>query len=579
MIEKNNSILAVVEAIGSGGEGIVRHEGVTFFVPACLPGEKIRFKVLKIKGNIGYGKVEEVLTPAEERARAKCPVFLRCGGCDLQHMDYNFQLVHKSVTVKEALRKIGGLNVDVPTAVKSDLIYGYRNKLQMPIGVDKDGNNVIGFYAQRSHRIVPVNACAIHPEWAEKLIAVMKRYMEECAVKGYDEEKKTGALRHIVAREIGGRFIITLVTAKRELPNVPYLLELLSGQFFDFTFYLNFNDKDTNVIFGERFELVHGMGVFEAEEQGIRYEAGPVTFLQVNENVRTKLYKDALKTVTGEGDEVVIDAYSGGGLLTAMIAKKAKRVYGIELEAEASRCADALKEKNGLKNMTNICGYVEEKLPEVLRVEKGEKVRLILDPPRAGIARSVIKALLESGIPRLTIISCNPATLARDLGLLTGRLVENESGELVKNAAYAERLDGETLAGYYEIERIQPYDMFPQTKHVETLVCLSKKTEKHINIDVEFGEGEGQLSLKKLQEELNEQKPKKKTTYKDIQAYIEEKYGFKVHTAYIAEVKRDLGLPMYDAPNAVEELKRPRSHPTAEMVEAIKDALKHFEIM
>ena len=229
------------------------------------------------------------------------------------------------------------------------------------------------------------------------------------------------------------------------------------------------------MILGKEFHLVHGTGFFEAEEQGIRYEAGPVTFLQVNENVRTKLYKDALKTVTGEGDEVVIDAYSGGGLLTAMIAKKAKRVYGIELEEEASKCADALKEKNGLKNMENICGYVEEKLPSVLTKEKGEKVRLILDPPRAGIARSVLKALLESGIPKLTIISCNPATLARDLGILTGRLIENEKGELVKNPNAAELSASESLSGYYALERIQPYDMFPQTKHVETLVVLQRK--------------------------------------------------------------------------------------------------------
>ena len=240
------------------------------------------------------------------------------------------------------------------------------------------------------------------------------------------------------------------------------------------TVYLNYNDTDTNVIFGKEFQLVHGTGVFEAEEQGIRYEAGPVTFLQVNENVRTKLYKDALKTVAQDGDEVVIDAYSGGGLLTAMIAKKVKRVYGIELEAEASKCADSLKEKNGLTNMINICGYVEEKLPGVLEKEKGEKLRLILDPPRAGIARSVLKALLESGIPELTLISCNPATLARDLGILTGRLIEQE-GELVKNPAYATLSEGETLQGYYEVKKIQPYDMFPQTKHVESVVCLSRK--------------------------------------------------------------------------------------------------------
>ena len=191
----------------------------------------------------------------------------------------------------------------------------------------------------------------------------------------------------------------------------------------------------------------------------------------MNSGVRDKLYKDALKTVKGDGDEVVIDAYSGGGLLTAMIAKGAKRVYGIEIEEEAVKCADALKEKNNLDNMTNICGKVEDELPALLEKEKGEKLRLILDPPRAGIARSVVKALIASGIPKLTLISCNPATLARDLGLLTGTLIENEKGELIKNPTY----QGEPLENFYKIERIQPYDMFPQTKHVESVVCLTRK--------------------------------------------------------------------------------------------------------
>ena len=481
MIRKNDSICAITEAIGSGGEGIIRHEGVTFFVPACLPNEKVRFKALKIKGNVGYGKLEEVLTPAKERVRAKCPAFLRCGGCCLQHLDYSAQLIHKSKVVKDALRKIGGLDVDVPTAIASDLPYAYRNKLQMPIGVNAQGETVIGFYAERSHRIVEISSCAIHPQWAEKLIAVVKRYVAEKGVQGYDETKKTGLLRHIVAREIGGNFIFTLVATSKKVPFLDYFVKLLSEEFSSFSLYVNVNDKETNVIFGECFHLVHGQGFFQAEEQGIRYEAGPVTFLQVNENVRGKLYQDALQTVVNGGDEVVVDAYSGGGLLTAMIAKKAKRAYGIELEEEASRCADALKEKNGLGNMTNICGYVEEKLFAVVEREKGEKLRLILDPPRAGIARSVLKALLQSGIPKLTIISCNPATLARDLGILTGRLVENEKGELIKNPNFDAGGKGNT-GDYYEIERIQPYDMFPQTKHVETLVCLFKKTKKRINI-------------------------------------------------------------------------------------------------
>lgn len=474
MLEKNEIVCGVVEAIGSNGEGIIKMDTITFFVPACLPGEKVRFKVLKVKNNIGYGKLEEVLTPAEERTRAKCPVFLRCGGCALQHLAYESQLAHKKGVVKDALRKIGGLQVPVLPTVPSDLPFGYRNKLQMPIGVDKTGQTVIGFYAERSHRIVPISACAIHPTWAEQLIAILRRYTSECAVKGYDEEQKTGALRHIVAREIGGKFIFTLVTAKRKLPGVEHLIALLKEKFETFSLYLNFNDSDTNVILGKEFQLVHGIGVFEAEEQGIRYEAGPATFLQVNENVRGKLYKKALATVAQTGNEVVIDAYSGGGLLTAMIAKKVKRVYGIEVEREAVDCANSLKEKNGLTNMQNICAKVEDALPDLLKKEQGETLRLILDPPRAGIARSVAFALLASGIEKLTIISCNPATLGRDLGILTGRLIEKDN-ELVKNPAYENVAQGETLAGYYAVESVQPYDMFPQTKHVETLVCLTRK--------------------------------------------------------------------------------------------------------
>ena len=575
MIKKNESVCAVVEGVGSNGEGIIRHEGVTFFVPYSLPKEQVRFKVLKIKGNIGYGKLEEVITPAPWRVNPVCEVFEKCGGCCLQHTAYENQRAYKAGVVKDALRKIGGLNVEVPCAIESDLPYGYRNKLQLPIGVDKEGNTVIGFYAERSHRIVPVDKCAIHPTWAETLIAVLKSFINETGVKGYDEERRTGVLRHIVAREIGGKFIFTLVCAKRNLRQVDRLVALLKEKFEEFTLYLNLNDKDTNVIFGEEFTLVYGEGFFEAEEQGIRYEAGPVTFLQVNENVRGKLYQAALKTVVDTGDEVVIDAYSGGGLLTAMIAQKAKRAYGIELEKEASACADKLKSKNGLKNMTNICGYVEEKLPSVLEKEKEEKLRLILDPPRAGIARSVLKALLTSGIPYLTIISCNPATLARDLGILTGSLTENEKGELVKNPAYTEN----GISGYYQISSIQPYDMFPQTRHVETLVQLShKKPATNLEVALDFENSEVESSLVDLETRVKS-KETVKVTYKMIQEYIEEKYGFKVHTAYIAEVKRELGLPMYDAPNAVEELKKPRQHPTEKMVEAIKDALKYFEII
>ena len=465
MLEKNQSLVGRVVSLGTNGEGIIRHEGTTFFVPACLPDEEVRFKTLKIKNGIGYGKVEEILTPSKDRVTPRCAHFLKCGGCDLQHLAYEGQLAFKKGLVQDCLKKIGGIEVAVDDTVPCEQQYAYRNKLQLPIGVDKEGKTVLGFYAARSHRIIPLERCDIHPDWAETLIAVFTKYLQQSGVKGYDEEKKTGELRHLIAREIGGKFIFTVVGRGKRLPAEKLLVEGLQHAFETFTLYYNRNEKDTNVILGEAFTLVHGGGFFEAEEGGITYEAGPATFLQVNETVRAKLYEAAVGSIVETGEEVVIDAYSGGGLMTAMLAKKAKAVYGIELEAEAVRCADALQQKNGLKNMRNICGYVEKEIAGVLSNLQTEKVRLIVDPPRAGVHRDAIKAIATSGVERITYISCNPATLARDIGILTGSLVEKD-GVLVK----ADRADGA-----YEVVSVTPYDMFPQTKHVESVVCLERR--------------------------------------------------------------------------------------------------------
>ena len=537
----------------------------------------------------------------------------------MQHADYETQREFKREKVKNALRKIGGVEAEVSPVVACESEYGYRNKLQIPVGVDANGHTALGFYAERSHRLVPAEKCYIHPAWAEDLMAAFREYIAVSGAKGYDERTKKGLLRHLVAREIDGKLLVTVVATARKLPCEAWLTGRLQKLFPGCGVYVNVNTGDTNVIFGDRFYLLCGAARLEGRTGGIAYEAGAETFVQVNPEIREKLYERAMEACFAGGADTVIDAYSGGGLMTAMAAKRCKRAYGVELNKEASACAEALKAKNGLQNMTNICGDAAAEVPAIMDRERalwqkesagkavssphgyGEKVALILDPPRAGVARSVLQAILKSGIERFVMISCNPATLARDLGILTGTLRE-VNGVLVKAPAAetgettgkesgkffdGESIDGEMpdgagereITAYYKIESVEPFDMFPQTKHVETLVVLSKKSEKHISIDVEFGERDGQISLKKLQEELNERKQKKKTTYKDIQKWVEENYGFKVHTAYIAEVKRDLGLPMYDAPNAVEELKRPRSHPTVEMSDAIKAALKHFEII
>lgn len=522
MIEKNDILTGKVQSFGSDGEGVVCAEGCVFFVPYALPGEEISFKALKIKGNTGYGKIEKVIVPAKGRVQPKCPVFYTCGGCQLQHADYETQREFKREKVKNALRKIGGVEAEVSPVVACESEYGYRNKLQIPVGVDANGHTALGFYAERSHRLVPAEKCYIHPAWAEDLMAAFREYIAVSGAKGYDERTKKGLLRHLVAREIDGKLLVTVVATARKLPCEAWLTGRLQKLFPGCGVYVNVNTGDTNVIFGDRFYLLCGAARLEGRTGGISYEAGAETFVQVNPEIREKLYERAMEACFAGGADTVIDAYSGGGLMTAMAAKRCKRAYGVELNKEASACAEALKAKNGLQNMTNICGDAAAEVPAIMDRERalwqkesageavssphgyGEKVALILDPPRAGVARSVLQAILKSGIERFVMISCNPATLARDLGILTGTLRE-VNGVLVKAPAAetgettekerekffdGESIDGELpdgaeeltdgagereITAYYEIESVEPFDMFPQTKHVETLVVLSHK--------------------------------------------------------------------------------------------------------
>ena len=267
-MEKNDSLVVTCEALGSQGEGIARADGVTLFIPRCLPGERARVKVLKVKGNVGYAKVEELLTPAEERVRPRCAVFGKCGGCQLQHIKYRAQLRFKTDLVRDALRKIAGIDFRVANCERSEKEYGYRNKLQLPVG-RRNGENVVGFFAERTHRIVPTDACPLHPEWADKLIDALKNFMEKCGLDGYDEETGEGQIRHIVVRELRGKFLVTLVVTVPELKGIDYFLYRLDQIFHEYSFYLNFNDKKTNVIFGDKLQLLKGKGVYDCTDAGI----------------------------------------------------------------------------------------------------------------------------------------------------------------------------------------------------------------------------------------------------------------------------------------------------------------------
>lgn len=458
---KNGEYEGLVEGLGTDGEGIIKKEGATVFVPFCLVGERVRFKVLKVKGGIAYGKLLSVTSPSRNRTAPPCPVFGKCGGCDLQHMNYPSQLEFKRGSVAAALKKIGGISAAVSPAVASEKEYGYRNKISLPIGADAEGKTVVGFYARRSHRIVETDTCAIQNGWSSEVIAALKAYINDSGLKGYNESTGSGELRHLVVREVKDAFIVALVATKPV--NAAPLVSGLGKIFGKFTFLLNINPDPANVIFGKEWRTVYGSGFFAAEEAGIKYSAGANTFLQVNDGVRGKLYSRVLKEVPETA--TAIDAYSGGGMLTAMLAKKCGKAYGIEVVAEASRCADELKDINGLGGkMFNICGRVEDEIERVVKQTDGTRV-IVCDPPRKGMDRSVVKAITESGAEKIILISCNPATLARDLGLILNTLIERD-GAIVKNPEPVSR---------YCLESVIPFDMFPQTKWCETLVVLKKR--------------------------------------------------------------------------------------------------------
>lgn len=462
MMEKNGVYGGTVVSLGTGGEGIIYSEGTTAFVPFCVTGERVKFKALKVKNGIAYGKLEEVEHPSLSRVEPPCPLFGRCGGCDLQHIDYAAQLGFKKDLVENALKKIGGISAEVSPTVPCDRQFRYRNKLVLPIGRAADGKTVVGFYARRSHRIVPARDCLIQPEWAKDIIAAIQSYSAKSGYSGYCEEDSSGELRRIAVRESGKKFIIVLVAARQVKTDIltDELQQRLGG---DFTFLLNINNSPSNAVFSGGFKVLRGEGFISAEDRGIKYKAGPETFLQVNDGMRNQLYGRVLGEAASENG-VAINLYSGGGMLTAMLAGACKKAYGVEVVEEASRCADELCLLNGLQGkMINVCGRAEDKLGDILNQTKGQNRIVVCDPPRKGLERRVALTLKDCAAEKIIMVSCNPATLARDLGIITGSL----------------RCDGEKLVpaqgGDYRIVSVTPFDMFPQTAHVETLVCLERK--------------------------------------------------------------------------------------------------------
>ena len=554
---KNDLVTLEIEDCGIDGEGIGKADGFTVFVKDAVIGDTVTAKIIKAKKNYGYGRLMEVLKPSPYRVEPKCEFARQCGGCQLQALSYDQQLVFKTNKVKGHLERIGGFT-DIPMEpiIGMDELFHYRNKAQFPVGRNKEGKIVTGFYAGRTHNIIENRDCALGVAENKEVLDRVIAHMEKYGIEPYNEATGKGLVRHVLIRY--GYFtkevMVCLILNGNKLPKEEQLVKSLCEIPGMTSITINVNKKHSNVILGEEIRLLWGQEYITDRIGDISYQISPLSFYQVNPMQTQKLYAKALEYADLHGQETVWDLYCGIGTISLFLAQKAKFVRGVEIVPAAIENAKENAKLNGLENTEFFVGKAEEVLPREYKKNGVYADVIVVDPPRKGCDETLLETMVEMNPERIVYVSCDSATLARDLKYLCER--------------------------GYELRKVCPVDQFGMTVHVETVVLLShKKPDGHINVKVEFGEGEGKVPLDNIAKRAEEYKPKERVTYKMIKEYIEAKYGFKVHTAYIAEVKRDLGLPMYDAPNAVEELKQPRKHPTAEKVEAIKDALKHFEVI
>ena len=548
---KNQVYTAEILGYSSEGLGIARIGGQVVFVHDAIAGEVCDILVMKVLKNTAFGKAVAWEAVSPHRREPDCPYYRQCGGCAFRHMDYAEELRAKGQRVQDALTRLGGSSVAVEEVLGAAEPLHYRNKSQYPVSAD----GKVGFYRARTHQVTNLSACLIQKPQADAAASALRRYMAEHHVPGYDEKTGKGLVRHLYVRTNRmGQSLICVVVNGDKLPREDVLVSAMRQAVRSAVgVVLNVNTRRGNVILGDRYRTLWGQDTLTDTLCGHTFRLSIPSFYQVNREQAEVLYRKAVEYAGLTGAELVLDLYCGAGTITLTMADKAKRVIGAEIVAPAVENARENAAANGVKNAEFFCGDAGD-IAAHLAAESLRPDVICVDPPRKGLAPEVIDAMAEMAPKRIVYVSCDPATLGRDVKLLAQR--------------------------GYQATRAAAVDLFPGTAHVETVVLLShKKPDGHINVKVEFGEGEGKVPLDNIAKRAESYKSKERVTYKMIKEYIEAKYGFKVHTAYIAEVKRDLGLPMYDAPNAVEKLKQPRKHPTPEKVEAIKDALKHFEVI
>lgn len=435
MVEKNQQFVTEITGTGSQGEGVAKIENMAVFIPYALLGETVKVHIVKVLKNYAYGKLIEIIKPSPHRTEPKCPVFYKCGGCSMQHADYQYELQFKTKHVSDCLKRIGGIDTEVMPCIPSPQTENYRNKGQF--AVTKDG---IGFFSPRSHNLVDSNYCLIQKEICSTITAIVREYMKINDIPPYDEETHTGKIRNIFVRDLSGGTMVCITATDKNLPNLPELTKKLvdAGAV---SVMLNINNKRTNVQLGEQFISLYGELTLKDTVENIKFKVSPNSFYQINSKQTEQLYKYAVECAGLTGEETVFDLYCGIGTIGLFASKSAKKVIGVEIVEKAVENARKNALENGITNTQFLCGKAEDVTKTL-----GKADVVMLDPPRKGCDDKLLQTVKEIAPKTVVYISCNPATLARDLKIL------NRYG--------------------YNIEKVQPFDMFPRTFHCEVVAKL-----------------------------------------------------------------------------------------------------------
>lgn len=546
-LQKNQLLTLRIERLSNDGSGVAHSsEGEAVFVPGTAPGDEAQVRIVKDCGRYAFGILDKLLTPSPDRIPVDCAVAGPCGGCSLRHLDYAAELRAKQESVADAFRRIGGLDVPVLDALPSPEVDRYRNKVQFPVGRDKDGAPCIGFYAGRTHRIVPCPDCKLQPGVLNDIGNTLCAFFAAHGIQPYDEERGKGLVRHIFLRRgaHSGQIMVCLVCTRPKLPHSDELVALLREKFRDIaTILINVNAKKTNVILGEGSVTLYGPGCIEDTLCGVPVRLGPLSFYQVNTLAAERLYGVAAEYAQLEPDDVLLDLYCGMGTIGLSMAGHCRELIGVEIipeaidsaKANAARMGDAVAAKSRF-----FCADAGEAAAR-LAAEGLRPDVIMLDPPRKGCDETTLSAVVQMSPRRVVYVSCNPSTAARDVAWL-GR-------------------------HGYRAEKVQPVDLFPRTKHVEAVLLLTKlNVERHIEVDVSM-------------DELDVTATESKATYNEIRDYVWEHHQLKISNLYIAQVKQKYGIiereNYHKAKN--ENAKQPQC--PKEKADAIVEALKHFQMI